>query len=205
MEKKEEPLIIPMKTNTKTSAALAAMQALKDTIEGREDDSIDKTTKPKDMANPNDDAKSLEQRAALEILKSLEKNSNDDESVNTLTLPLKAEDLPLTGAKESTIDDYERIPIEQYGLAILRGMGYKEDTNKKIKGKKIDIDMAANLRPKGMGLGADKMIKPKQLLVQPAKDEVSAIRKTASVKILLGKHKDMYGTVSTILLITFFS
>lgn len=27
---------------------------------------------------------------------------------------------------ESTVEDYERIPIEDYGLAMLKGMGWKE-------------------------------------------------------------------------------
>lgn len=192
-----------MQSNTKTSAALAAMQALKDTIEGRENNDNENAQKEDVIVNPQD-AKTLEERAALEIINSLKENAHENDTVNTLTLPLKAEDLPLNGANESTIDDYDRIPIEHYGLAMLRGMGYKDNGNKKNVKSVVDVDMAAAVRPKGMGLGADKMIKPKQLLVQPGKDEVLAIRKTAAVRILLGKHKDMYGTVSTTFLFIFY-
>ena len=28
-------------------------------------------------------------------------------------------------AEQSTMDDYDAVPIEQYGLAMLRGMGWK--------------------------------------------------------------------------------
>lgn len=31
---------------------------------------------------------------------------------------------------ESTLDDYESVPIEQFGLAILRGMGWKDGEGK---------------------------------------------------------------------------
>lgn len=199
-EKVEAPLTIPMKSNTKTSAALAAIQALKDTIEGREDPDDDTVPPKETVINPLA-AKTLDEQATLEILKSLQSHSDDNEPVGTLTLPLKPEELPLNGAKEPTIDDYDRIPIEQYGLAMLRGMGWTDD---KKKAKKLDIDTAA-VRPKGMGLGADKMIKPKALLVQPAKDEVLTIRKLASVRIVLGKHKDLYGTVSRTFFIFCFS
>jgi hypothetical protein len=39
--------------------------------------------------------------------------------------------------QQPTLDDYERIPIEQFGLAMLRGMGWKKGegiglTNKRL-------------------------------------------------------------------------
>lgn len=192
MKKEEKPLVIPLKNSTKTSAALAALQTLKDTIEGNEtqaNENVD--TQPK--LDKNDDPKTLEQRAAQEILNSLKERQDFDESTNKLlTLPLKVDELPLDGAVESTMNDYEEIPISQFGMAMLRGMGFKDDVKSE---KKIPTDDPM-VRPKGLGLGADKLVKPKTLLVAPAKDEVLEFKKNACVRILLGKHKDMYGQVS---------
>lgn len=46
-----------------------------------------------------------------------------------------------------------------------------------------------------MGLGADKIIKKSELLVEPTANEILAIRKEAFVKILAGQYKDLYGQV----------
>lgn len=191
VKKEEKPLIIPLKSNTKTSAALAALQALKDTLEGNDTPASENAVIP--TIASNDDSKTLEQRAAQEILNSLvEHQELDGETNKVFSLPLKSDELPLDGAIESTMNDYEEIPISQFGLAMLRGMGYKDEVK---SDKKIASDEPM-VRPKGMGLGADKMVKPKTLLVAPAKDEVLEFKKGACVRILLGKHKDLYGQVS---------
>lgn len=192
MKKEEKPLIIPLKNSTKTSAALAALQALKDTIEGNETPAIENVVNQTTVDN-NDDPKTLEQRAAQEIMNSLkERQELDDDTNKILSLPLKVDELPLDGATESTLNDYEDIPISQFGLAMLRGMGFKDEV-KSDKKTAIDEPM---VRPKGLGLGADKLVKPKTLLVAPEKNEVLEFKKNACVRILLGKHKDMYGQVS---------
>lgn len=56
------------------------------------------------------------------------KLTNSGSSKHNLTLPLKEgqEGLPPEGEAESTLEDYEKIPISDYGLALLRGMGWKE-------------------------------------------------------------------------------
>lgn len=45
-----------------------------------------------------------------------------------MILPMKEteEGLPPEGEVESTLEDYEKVPIGDYGLAMLRGMGWKE-------------------------------------------------------------------------------
>lgn len=191
MKKEEKPLVIPLKNSTKTSAALAALQALKDTIEGNETPAIENVTNQ--TVDNNEDPKTLEQRAALEIMNSLKEHQELDGDTNKiLSLPLKVDELPLDGATESTLNDYEEIPITQFGLAMLRGMGFKDEVK---SDKKVTVDEPM-VRPKGLGLGADKMVKPKTLLVAPAKDELLEFKKGACIRILLGKHKDMYGQVS---------
>lgn len=43
-----------------------------------------------------------------------------------LELPIKKDEVILEGKEESTLDDYESVPISDYGMAMLRGMGWKE-------------------------------------------------------------------------------
>lgn len=191
-------MVIPLIENTKTSSAIAALKSLKNTIEGTEEEQVVVDASTSQQTDVSDNIqKTLEQQAAQEILNSLkERQDLAGDGDNGLVLPIKADELPLDGAKESTLDDYENIPINHFGLAMLRGMGWK-DEEKKVSGKsdstKIDGPM---LRPRGMGLGADKMIKAKPLLVAPAANEVLSIKKNACVRMLSGKHKDLYGTVS---------
>lgn len=195
-----KPLVIPLITNTRTSAALASLRTLHNTIEGTDEpSSVDVEPLPSSSGGGGG-KKTLEQLAAAEILSDLqERQQLDGGGVSSLVVPAtNADELPLDGAKESTLNDYEEIPIVHFGMAMLRGMGFKEEPSAK-KGAaaadptKVDGPM---LRPKGMGLGADKMIKAKPLLVAPAKDEVLEIRKSANVRMLSGKYKDQYGTVS---------
>lgn len=195
-QKVDAPLVIPLIANTMTSAALASLRALQNTIEGTADDVVVEQLAVAPAPVIGD--RTLEQIAAAEILSDLQERQELDGAASSLVLPVpSADELPLNGAKESTLNDYEEIPIAHFGMAMLRGMGFKEEP-KTAAGKgdptKVDGPM---LRPKGMGLGADKMIKAKPLLVAPAKDEVLAIRKNSNVRMLTGKHKDLYGTVST--------
>lgn len=41
-------------------------------------------------------------------------------------LPLKEEKPEIDGEEEPTLEDYEHVPISDYGMAMLRGMGWKE-------------------------------------------------------------------------------
>ncbi|KAL5274266.1 GPKOW family protein [Megaselia abdita] len=187
-EKQEEKLlVIPLLDSRKTTAALASLQKRKDVLDGVEPDETEEESKPQET-QPTDN--SLESKAVKELLS--EANKESEEETSNLVLPLKPEDIPLDGAKESSIDDYENIPINQFGLAMLRGMGWKEEAKKKKGPKYLDSPF---VRPKGMGLGADKAIKAKPLLVAPDQNEVLEIKKNAYVRVLAGKHKDLYAQI----------
>nr|ACZ50718.1 CG10324-like protein [Drosophila buzzatii] len=198
-EKQEiAPLVIKMPTIQKTSTALASLMRRRAVLMGEEDaDPEECTVETQSVAEvtANSENNNLEQRAARELLAAAA-NSNDSNIVDNekLVLPaLKADELPLDGAKEATLDDYDTIPIQQFGLAMLRGMGWVDPPPKK-KGA-APVDETPFMRPKGMGLGADKALKPKALLVQPEKNEVLEIKKQAFVRILGGKQKDQYGQI----------
>lgn len=189
IEEKPKLLIIPLQNDTNANQTKASMaqqiireeQGLVETQENKTDEMV--------ATIPLISNETLEQKAAREIIDSLkDKDVADDTRV--FTLPLHPDELPLEGAKESTLNDYEDIPVQDFGLALLRGMGWKDDSSKKDASNKMP-----ELRPKGMGLGADKVSKPKPLLIQPEKNEVLEIRKGAYVKVLAGKHKDFYGQV----------
>ncbi|KAH8236381.1 hypothetical protein KR026_000687 [Drosophila bipectinata] len=191
------PLVIEMLGSQKTSSALASLMKRRAVLLGEEEPDPEETTPAaQSIAEVTAGAagENLEQRAARELLAATQNNAGEGLDGQKLVLPaLKADELPLDGAKEATLDDYDNVPIQQFGLAMLRGMGWVDPPPKK-KGSG-PVDDAPFLRPKGMGLGADKALKPKTLLVQPEKNEVLEIKKQAYVRILGGKQKDQYGQI----------
>ncbi|XP_034488510.1 G-patch domain and KOW motifs-containing protein [Drosophila innubila] len=199
-EKQEiAPLVIQLASNQKTSTALASLMKRRAVLLGEDDpDPEEITAEPQSIAEvtSNNDSTNLELRAARELLAAAQDNGNEIVDGEKLVLPaLKADELPLDGAKESTIDDYDSIPIQQFGLAMLRGMGWVDPPPVSKKKGTAPVDDAPFMRPKGMGLGADKALKAKTLLVQPEKNEVLEIKKQAYVRILGGKQKDQYGQI----------
>ncbi|KAJ4483706.1 DExH-box splicing factor binding site-domain-containing protein [Lentinula aciculospora] len=63
------------------------------------------------------------------------------------------EELP----ESSTLADYERIPVSQFGAAMLRGMGWKEGTVASRKGNGIVQPYIPESRPALLGIGAKEM------------------------------------------------
>lgn len=179
--------MIPLLNNSKTSAALASLQKRREVLDGVEPEEPTEEKVVPEISNPTDNT--LESQAVKELLS--DANKEVEEETSSLVLPLKAEEIPLDGAKESSIDDYDNIPINQFGLAMLRGMGWKEEIKKKTP-KDLDSPF---VRPKGMGLGADKAIKAKPLLVAPDHNEILEIKKNSFVRVLAGKHKDLYAQI----------
>jgi len=89
--------------------------------------------------------------------------------------------------EESTLDDYEENPIEGFGIAMLRGMGWKKGSG---VGKTFKRDVPlfeTQLRPVGLGLGADIKAPPKEGL---------SMKKNAYVIIESGIHKNKCGVVT---------
>ncbi|KIK68949.1 hypothetical protein GYMLUDRAFT_153090 [Collybiopsis luxurians FD-317 M1] len=63
------------------------------------------------------------------------------------------EELP----ESSTLADYERVPVSQFGAAMLRGMGWKEGTAASRKGNGIVQPYIPEARPALLGIGAKEM------------------------------------------------
>ena len=154
----------------------------------------DEKTEKSNNLNNIDAGENLEKRAAQELLAEVQSYALTD-TASTLVLPVvKPDDLPLEGAKEATLDDYDEIPVQDFGKAMLRGMGWVEPSKTNKKGLPL-LDETPMVRPKGMGLGADKALNKKPLLVAPEANEVLEIKRNAYVRILGGKHRDLYGQI----------
>ncbi|XP_063695695.1 G-patch domain and KOW motifs-containing protein-like [Culicoides brevitarsis] len=183
-KEKEEARVIPLPTSSKNyRQRLTTATAIKAEIKVE-------TELPSDISHL-----SIEKRAELEILRDLQKK-DDDESLNPNFVIPKVEEAEMTGAKEATMDDYENVPIVGFGLAMLRGMGLKEEDEKKPNDdQKLGLSDEFKFRPKGMGLGADQTVKPKELKIKPKAGQILQMKKGAFVVILGGNYKDFYGEV----------
>lgn len=96
-------------------------------------------------------------------------------------------------AEASTMDDYENVPIEQFGMAMLRGMGWKEGAG--IGGFKNEVVpiFDPQVRPKGLGLGATRP-NANQKVVKEGEEKL-VLKKGAYVRIESGAKKGLYGEV----------
>ena len=111
-------------------------------------------------------------------------------------LPLLHKVVPQTDVDP---DVYDKIPIEQYGLALLRGMGWREGEG--VGRNRQLVKMSEHkMRPRGLGLGAD----PSKLAFQENEkkehdiefSEVSSLVGLGSfVTIIAGEHKGETGVV----------
>ncbi|KAI5451672.1 DNA primase large subunit Spp2 [Naganishia albida] len=113
----------------------------------------------------------IEQRAMRELMISAENggeeaNAHKDMVIGLQNDALNLRDLPvdetdayrrdvLTRPEVSTLDDYSEVPIEAFGEAMLRGMGWRPDAPSSAPGVH-----APQRRPEGLGLGATARAAP---------------------------------------------
>ncbi|XP_012140515.1 G-patch domain and KOW motifs-containing protein [Megachile rotundata] len=213
-EKKDEPLVIPLlgsktwhdRIINKIDADIFETKTIKEEPEDVSTEQKQKSYIPNGSTSPKisvktepiddngDKAVTLEEQAAKEIINDLESKEKEQQSQTcTLTLPL-TEDPSLRGREQSTLEDYERIPVDAFGLAMLRGMGWQP--GKGIgKNEKVVSAVVPELRPKGMGLGADKVTLQKKTTDSKKTEEELKIEKGTFVKIIAGKQSNNYGQI----------
>ncbi|XP_044066884.1 G-patch domain and KOW motifs-containing protein [Siniperca chuatsi] len=107
--------------------------------------------------------------------------------------------------ESSTEADYETVPVEAYGLAMLKGMGWNKAEGIGRTFKQDVKPIEHQLRPKGLGLGADrsaiKDLEPSRRQRPPKpgeereKEEELVMGPGASVLVESGAHKDLYGKI----------
>ncbi|CAH1266389.1 GPKOW [Branchiostoma lanceolatum] len=105
---------------------------------------------------------------------------------------------------EASLDDYEAMPVEAFGMAALRGMGWKPGEGIGRTFKQHVDPLQLQVRPKGLGLGAivrptdDKNKKPLKPGEIRKEEDTKGLVPGAHVLILAGPHRDMYGKVESL-------
>ncbi|RVE51315.1 hypothetical protein evm_003995 [Chilo suppressalis] len=180
--KEEAPLVIPMKPNTLVTAD--RMKQIAEEVESVLNEPEPEEKKiPKQEKTPENET--LDQMVVRELLQDVKKEIKLE--TKELTVPIPAQPV-LHGKKESTLEDYEDVPIQKFGLAMLRGMGWTPS-------KETSSYKQPQLRPKGLGLGADKVVTEKKKTAVTEKGEELTIVKNSYVKITSGKYSGYYGKV----------
>ncbi|CAL9703437.1 unnamed protein product [Knipowitschia caucasica] len=110
--------------------------------------------------------------------------------------------------ESSTEADYETVPVQAYGLAMLKGMGWKKGEGIGRTFKQDIKPIEHQLRPKGLGLGADrsaiKDLEPSKRKRPPKpgeerdKEEELVMGPGGCVQVQSGAHKELYGKIEGI-------
>uniref|UniRef100_A0A1B6CYV9 G-patch domain-containing protein n=1 Tax=Clastoptera arizonana TaxID=38151 RepID=A0A1B6CYV9_9HEMI len=190
-KKNNKLLLIPLVKNTKIPENVKTYNSTDKSIVDQSTIKIKLNESNKELLSSKQSViETLDSIAAKEILEEVNK-SVIEELPKIFTVPLTAS-APV-GEKESALEDYENIPVSDFGVAMLRGMGWSP--GKGIgKNEKLVQSTQPTLRPKGMGLGADKVIKPSNQLTNNIKEELKLI-KGGFVRIIAGPHRDSYGEI----------
>ncbi|KAM8934257.1 G-patch domain and KOW motifs-containing protein [Pelodytes ibericus] len=173
--------------------------------------------KPQDAGPPKEEDAVLSQAVQELIEESRRSQENEPEVDQTSSIPLLMQNKVPDGYEDGDkVDvrlrpesaeaaDYEVVPVEQYGMAMLRGMGWKEGEGIGRTFKQDVKPLEQILRPKGLGLGADRSAlqalepqKPRRPLKPGEKreeEEVKSLGTGSQVEIQSGAHKDLYGKV----------
>ncbi|XP_077432397.1 G-patch domain and KOW motifs-containing protein [Vanacampus margaritifer] len=177
-----------------------------------------------DKTHEND---SVEAQAVKELIedsrRKLEELQSEANLNLNLTIPLLAQNKVPDGFEDgdhlnvdlrpqpSTDEDYERVPVEGYGLAILKGMGWK-------KGEGIGRTFKQDVKPYeykprviGLGLGADRSAikdlepgkrrrppKPGEERDKEEEEERLVLARGGCVLLESGAHKERYGKIEAL-------
>ncbi|KAF6090509.1 G-patch domain and KOW motifs [Phyllostomus discolor] len=104
--------------------------------------------------------------------------------------------------------DYEAVPVEAYGLAMLRGMGWKPGQGIGRTFSQVVKPRVNSLRPKGLGLGASltevqalassgphRLPKPDEEQEKDKEDQHQGLVPGGAVVVLSGPYRGLYGKV----------
>lgn len=153
---------------------------------------LPKLVKPIQNGSQDKKMSTLDEIAVQAILSDCNKTGEDieEEDTNIVQVPMIVN--PPEGKEISTAEDYENVPVNKFGLAMLRGMGW-EATKGIGKNSQIITANLPELRPKGMGLGADKLIKSVQKIHHS--EEELKLKDGSYVQFVLGRLDGQYGQV----------
>ncbi|XP_030641044.1 G-patch domain and KOW motifs-containing protein [Chanos chanos] len=171
---------------------------------------------------PLEEQDSVESQAVRELIeesqRQLEQWKNGPQSDPNLAIPLLMQNQVPKGFEDgdrvrvdlrpesSTEADYDQVPVEAYGMAMLKGMGWKEGEGIGRTFKQDVKPIEHQVRPKGLGLGADrsaiKDLEPSRPRRPPkpgeerGKDEEALVLGPGGFALVQsGAHKDLYGKI----------
>ncbi|XP_057681545.1 G-patch domain and KOW motifs-containing protein [Corythoichthys intestinalis] len=176
-----------------------------------------------EQVNGVDHQDSVEAQAVKELIEESRKKLEDSQANADLTIPLLAQNKVPDGFEDgerlnvelrpepSTEDDYERVPVEGYGLAMLKGMGWK-------KGEGIGRTFKQDVKPYeykprviGLGLGADRSAiadlepgkrrrppKPGEERREEEEEQSLVLARGGCVLLESGAHKERYGKIEAL-------
>lgn len=105
-------------------------------------------------------------------------------STNERAAPVSEEDAyrrAIESAPEvSTLEDYERVPVEEFGAALLRGMGWKGEKNGGAKTKNGENRWEVKRRQNLLGLGAKELKGAEELGAWVQKSDVKRLKPASS-------------------------
>lgn len=137
-------------------------------------------------------AQTLDELAIQAILLDCQKTGEDkEEDTNVIEVPMIVN--PPEGKEMSTAEDYENVPVSKFGLAMLRGMGWEPTKGVGKNSQLVATNNILEIRPKGMGLGADKLIKSVQK--KENFEEELKLKDGSYVQFVLGRLDGQYGQV----------
>ena len=99
-----------------------------------------------------------DQRALRAILAAAEGTETDDTVIRTIPPPVSEAEALKQDVEElpdvATLEDYARVPVSQFGAAMLRGMGWSDGSNASKNGTKHVEPYLPQARPALLGIGA---------------------------------------------------
>ncbi|XP_052519252.1 G-patch domain and KOW motifs-containing protein [Budorcas taxicolor] len=159
-------------------------------------------------------------QAVKELIEESKKSLEERENVGvdpTLTIPMIQKGcIPNGEGRDSepqaeTVPeeaDYEAVPVEAYGLAMLRGMGWKPGEGIGRTFSQVVKPCVNSLRPKGLGLGANltevqalaptnpcRLPRPDEEQEKDKEDKPKGLVPGGAVVVLSGPHRGLYGKV----------
>ncbi|KAJ8411966.1 hypothetical protein AAFF_G00142330 [Aldrovandia affinis] len=176
---------------------------------------------PGDFADPRppQEQDSVESQAVKELIEESQRRQeqwkNGSQVDPSLSIPLLMQNHVPGGYEDgdlvkvdlrpesSTDADYDSVPVEAYGLAMLKGMGWKEGEGIGRTFKQDVKPIEHQLRSKGLGLGADRAalgdLEPSgpRRPPKPGEEEEEVLLNGPGGFVLVqsGAHKDLYGKI----------
>ncbi|XP_012675586.2 G-patch domain and KOW motifs-containing protein [Clupea harengus] len=164
---------------------------------------------------------SVESQAVKELIeesrKLQEQWKNDSQADPNMAIPLLMQNQAPEGFEDgdlvkvdlrpesSTDADYDRVPVEAYGMAMIRGMGWKAGEGIGRTFKQDIKPIEHQLRPRGLGLGADrssiqdlepgKPKRPPKPGDERKEEEQLVLGPGGFVLVQSGAHKELYGKI----------